>query len=102
MGKISSRPTSISKDSRSLDHGEKVGCTTVLFTDRYVRSAGPRATIELYTYRGEPRAYHSMASAVALVDALVVGIAAQLDGAALETLDRIKELKRAYGHLLAR
>ena len=85
-----------------LDYGEKAGCTTVLFTDRYVRAAGPKASIELYTYRGEPRAYHSMASAVALVDALVVGIAAQLDGPALDTLDRIRDLKRAYSHLLAR
>lgn len=85
-----------------LDYGEKAGCTTVLFTDRYVRAAGPKASIELYTYRGEPRAYHSMASAVALVDALVVGIAAQLDGPALDTLDHIRDLKRAYSHLLAR
>lgn len=85
-----------------LEYGAQQGATTVLFTDRMVRGSGSQADIELYTYRGEPRAYHSMASAVALVDALVVAVAARLDSSALEELERIRELKRAYAHLLPR
>lgn len=90
------------EDQAALDYGVKAGCITLLFTDRMVRSDGAAADIELYTYRGEPRAYHSMTSAVALVDALVVAVGARLDGAVLESLDRIKDLKRAYAHLLPR
>ena len=85
-----------------LDRGAKTGCTTLLFSDRMVRSDGAVADIELYTYRGEARAYHSMASAVALVDALVVAVGAHMDGAALELLGQLKDLKRAYERLLPR
>ena len=90
------------EDQVALDYGAKVGCTTLLFTDRMVRGDDAAADIELYTYRGEPRAYHSMASAVALVDALVVAVGAQMDGSVLESLERIKGLKRSYAHLLPR
>lgn len=90
------------EDQALLDYGEKTGCTTVLFSDRMVRSDGVSADIELYTYRGEARAYHSMASAVALVDAFVVAVGAHMDGAALDSLERLKNLKRAYEHLLPR
>lgn len=91
------------EDQALLDFGAKAGCTTLLFTDRIVRSGGgPAPDIELYTYRGEPRAYHSMASAVALVDALVVAVGARLDGGALDALEQLKDLKRAYAHFLPR
>lgn len=85
-----------------LDYGSKHGCTTILFTDRMVHGDGARADIELYTYRGEPRSYHSMTSAIALIDALVVAVAARLGDEALNTLEDIRNLKRAYAHLLPR
>lgn len=85
-----------------LDYGARNGCTTLLFTDRMVRARERCADIELYTYRGDARSYHSMASAVALVDALVVAVASRLDGAALDELERIRALKRAYERLLPR
>lgn len=85
-----------------IDVGRRCGCTTVIFTDRMVQGGGQKADVILYTYRGEPRAYHSMTSAVALLDALVVAVGARLDGKALEGLDRIRDLKRAYAHLIPR
>lgn len=85
-----------------LDYGSRRGCTTILFTDRMVRGDHPRADIELYTYRGESRSYHSMTSAIALVDALVVAVAARLGDDALATLEDIRDLKREYAHLLPR
>ena len=86
----------------AIEYARSVGATTVLFTSRALREADARADIELVAYRGEPLEYHSMTSAIALVDALVVAIAARLDGAATGELERLRALKRSYEAVLPR
>lgn len=86
----------------AIEHANAVGATSVLFTSRALREANARADIELVAYRGEPREYHSMTSAIALVDALVVAVAAHLDGAATDELERLRALKRRYESTLPR
>lgn len=86
----------------AIEHARAVGATSVLFTSRALREAGTRADIELVAYRGEPLEYHSMTSAIALVDALVVAVAAHLDGAATDELERLRMLKRHYESTLPR
>lgn len=86
----------------AIEHARAVGASSVLFTSRALREAGTRADIELVAYRGEPLEYHSMTSAIALVDALVVAVAAHLDGAATDELERLRMLKRHYESTLPR
>lgn len=86
----------------AIEHARAVDATSVLFTSRALREAGTRADIELVAYRGEPLEYHSMTSAIALVDALVVAVAAHLDGAATDELERLRMLKRHYESTLPR
>ncbi len=86
----------------AIEHARAVGATSVLFTSRALREAGTRADIELVAYRGEPLEYHSMTSAIALVDALVVAVAAHLDGAATDELERLRMLKQHYESTLPR
>lgn len=86
----------------AIEHARTVGATSVLFTSRALREADAHADIELVAYRGEPREYHSMTSAIALVDALVVAVAAHLGGAATDELERLRALKRRYESTLPR
>ncbi len=90
------------ESSVAIEHARSVGATSILFSSRSHRGTDARADIELLAYRGEPLEYHSMASAVALVDALVVSVAARLDGAATERLEQLRELKRSYEGRLPR
>ncbi|MBM6814137.1 MurR/RpiR family transcriptional regulator [Olsenella uli] len=76
----------------ALAHLRSVSGRSILFTGRSLRESG--ADVELVAYRGEPRGYHSMASAVALIDALVVAVAGRMGTGALERLELLKGLKR--------
>ena len=86
----------------ALAYARSVGAVSVLVTGR--RHIGSRVSVdvELIAYRGEPRGYHSMASAVALPDALVVAVAGRMDGEAMERLERLKALKREHESRLPR
>lgn len=86
----------------ALAYARSVGAVSVLVTGR--RHIGSRVSVdvELIAYRGEPRGYHSMASAVALLDALVVAVAGRMDGEAMERLEQLKALKREHESRLPR
>ena len=86
----------------ALEHVREVDATSVLVTGRHLGSSGALADVELVAWRGEPRGYHSMTSAVALIDALVVAVASRMDGEALERLERLRALKRANEDRLPR
>lgn len=79
----------------ALEHARNVGATSILLTGRHLMGDTTPRDVELVIYRGEPRGYHSMTSAVAVLDALVVAVASRMDGGALECLERIRSLKRA-------
>ena len=86
----------------ALEHARAVGAISALVTGCHLAGSGARADVELLCHRGEPRGYHSMASVVALLDALVVAVAARMDGEALERLDLLKSLKRSHEGRLPR
>ena len=76
----------------ALAYLRRVSGRSILLTGRRLRGSG--ADVELVAYRGEPRRYHSMASAVALIDALVVAVASRMGAEALDRLELLKGLKR--------
>lgn len=86
----------------ALDHARSVGATTVFITGRQCRVQAADADVVLVAYRGEPLDFHSMTSAVALLDALVVAVAGRMNGEALGRLERLKSLKRSNDARLPR
>jgi DNA-binding MurR/RpiR family transcriptional regulator len=79
-----------------LKHQDTVPYKTIFISSRLYNNTEPPATIQLYTYRGEPNEYHSMAVPVALADALVLMIALRMEGAATKNLEQLHNLKEKY------
>lgn len=79
-----------------LDYGKKVGFTTLLFTGRLYPEKEQQADIRLFVYRGEENQYHSMSAPVAVLDALVVALSAQMGAEAVENLEAVHKLKEEY------
>lgn len=79
-----------------LNHAKEAECQTLLFSSRLIDAEQKRADINLFAYRGEAKAYHSMAVPTALIDALIVMCAARLEEATVEKLDGLHGLKEKY------
>src|SRR5699024_12743754 len=59
-----------------------------------------RADVNLYVYRGEKEEFHTMSSAVAVIDALVLALSDSMQPKAAEKLMRLQKLKKKYGSRL--
>lgn len=79
-----------------LKQGRDMGCRTILFCSRIYAELDPKNPIRLFVYRGEPEEYHSMTAAMAVLDALVLEIAAVMGESAVGRLDRLHQMKRQY------
>ena len=55
-----------------------------------------KANISLLSYRGEPEEYHSMTAPMAVIDALIVQVAAAMGDKAVEPLEQLHALKQEY------
>ena len=56
--------------------------------------------MNLYVYRGEKEEFHTMSSAVAVIDALVLALSDSIQPKAAEELMRLQKLKKKYGRQL--
>lgn len=79
-----------------LDYQKESGYRTMLFTSRIYLPKEEQADVNLYVYRGEEKEYHSMTTAIALVDTLVVAVSEQLGKDGTDRLQRIHKLKQIY------
>ena len=79
-----------------LSYQKKIHFPCIFFTSRLYHDRTEDDIILLYVYRGEPTEYHSMAAPAALIDALVVRLAAELGDASKDRLDSLYQLKEAY------
>lgn len=79
-----------------LKHSKILGCKTLLITSRILDDADNTADYQLFVYRGQPKEYHSMAAPVALLDALIILIAAKLNHSATNSLEDLHQLKETY------
>ena len=87
----------ISREARMiLEYAADAGYGTLAFTGEHTSSAERHADISLYVFRGEKGEYHSMASAAAMVDALIVALSERMEMQSAESLIRIQKLKEAY------
>lgn len=79
-----------------LDYSQKAGYQTLSFTSRKFIPKEQQADINLYVYRGEETEYHSMCTAIAMIDALVLALSEKMQILSSEHLFQIQELKRIY------
>ncbi len=84
-----------------LSHSQEAGYGTILFTDLMAHDLLARADLVLYSFRGEPNSYHSMAVPMILADLLVQG-AAQAAGDSLERTRKLETLRENYSRLVRR
>lgn len=84
-----------------LSYGRQTGCCSILFTDIMAHEALSMADLILYSYRGEPNDYHSMAAPVILADMLIMKIIQSMGGG-LEKARKLEHVRKEYAHLLQR
>ena len=87
----------VSEEGRMiLDYARETGCRTLAFTSRLYAPQEQRADVNLYVYRGEKEEFHTMSSAVAVIDALVLALSDSIQPKAAEELMRLQKLKKKY------
>lgn len=79
-----------------LAYEKEAGYRTVAFTGRAYVPPEERADINLYVYRGEEDEYHSMTSAAAVEEALVITLTEEMGSQSAERLVRLQKLKKDY------
>lgn len=90
----------MSKEARLiLEHQREVLYKIITFTSRTYLPEQEKGDVALYVYRGEPGEYHSMVSAAAVVDILVLGLAEKMKENATNQLKKIEKLKQKYREL---
>lgn len=79
-----------------LDYAQTAGYQTLAFTSRLYAPSDQRADINIYVYRGEKEEYHSMTTAVAMIDAMVLAISERMASQSVERLGKVQNLKKLY------
>ncbi len=67
---------------------------TLMFTSRLYLPKEENPDINLYVYRGDIKEYHSMTTAVAIIDAIVVAVSEKLGCNGVEYLQEIHNMKK--------
>lgn len=73
---------------------------TILVTDLLVSDMLAKSDLVLQLDRGELEGFHSMASPVALIEALTVAVTKLKGQSAMERLDKLHKLRKTYSSLL--
>ena len=84
-----------------LSYSEKTGYQTILFTDLLAEEHLSNANLTLYSFRGEPNDYHSVATPLLLIDLLIMK-ASQSLGGGLEKAKKLQNLREQYAGLIRR
>ena len=79
-----------------LDYRHTKHYKTILFTSKLYDEASARADLNLFAYRGEPEEFHSMASAVVLIDTLTLVLASLTEIESVQKLSNLHKLKEHY------
>lgn len=83
-----------------LEQSKHSGYGTILVTDLLLSDMLEQSDLLLQLDRGELEGFHSMASAVALVEALAVAVTKLRKGSAMDKLDKLQGLRKSYASLL--
>lgn len=85
-----------------LDYARSVACTSVLFTGNLYSIPEHRADLNLYVFRGDPQEYHSMTSAMMMLDLLVILLGSRLEKDGIDHLQQLHQLKETYKSMVPR
>lgn len=84
-----------------LKHAETVHCRTILFTDLLTAPELQMADVVLYSYRGEPNEYHSMAAPVTVIDLLAMKLMKEMPDS-VERARYLEKLREDYSGIIKR
>ena len=84
-----------------LRHCRDIRCPSILFTDLFTFHEPDTADLVLYSYRGEPNEYHSMAAPMALLDILILNLMHQQTGS-ISSSRYLESLRAQYASLIKR
>ncbi|MBI5034352.1 MAG: MurR/RpiR family transcriptional regulator [Chloroflexi bacterium] len=80
-----------------IDHARKTGCRIILLTDTLGSTYRDKVDVVLSARRGPVSNFHSLTVPMAIVNALILGVAMSKPKASLGALDRFQELRATYG-----
>ena len=80
-----------------IDHAHKVGCRTILLTDTLGSTFRDKVDVILSARRGPVSDFHSLTVPMAILNALILGVALNKPKESLGALDRFQKLRAAYG-----
>jgi DNA-binding MurR/RpiR family transcriptional regulator len=80
-----------------IDHAHKIGCRTILLTDTLGSAFRDKVDVVLSARRGPVSDFHSLTVPMAILNALILGVALSKPKANLGALDRFQKLRAAYG-----
>ncbi len=80
-----------------IDHAHKMGCHTILLTDTLGSAFGDKVDVVLAARRGPVSDFHSLTVPMAILNALILGVALRKPKASLDALQRFEQLRAAYG-----
>jgi len=80
-----------------LDYAKKIKCRVVLITDTLEPALKGRADVILAARRGPVSTFHSLTVPMAILNALILAIAKSRPKETTAKLDRLQELRSAYG-----
>ncbi|GIP30221.1 hypothetical protein J23TS9_53510 [Paenibacillus sp. J23TS9] len=83
-----------------LDYARETGSRALLVTDLLVSPMLEKATVTLYTARGQLWEFHSMVAPIALLETLIVAVGKQMEEQAVAGSEALHELRRRYQKLL--
>lgn len=87
----------VSKEGRMiLEYAKTAGYTTLAFTSRLYLPQEQTADIQIYVYRGEKSEYHSMGTAIMMIDAVILALSEKLQSRSAEKLLQLQKLKKFY------
>lgn len=87
----------LSKEGKSiLDYSKIAEFSTLSFTSRRLLPKDQSADVNLYVYRGEENEYHSMSTAITMIDALVLALSEKMQPLSSERLMKVQKLKKKY------
>lgn len=84
-----------------LRHCRSIRCPSILFTDLFTFPGPDTADLVLYSYRGEPNEYHSMAAPMALLDILILNLMHQQTGS-IDASRYLENLRARYAAFIKR
>ncbi len=81
----------------TLDRAHSLGCKTVLLTDTLGSMFRHQADVVLSARRGPVSTFHSLTVPMAILNALILAVAVARGNASVTSLQRLQELRAAYG-----